>query len=112
MKLSLTVTALALMLSAAEAAPRIEMRIKSGFFATETTVFHASGSRTNLGYLVDSCKHNVGGMKDICVDSARRRAHVLYKDGYKRRFRQGRTWIPAGCPECLNIDFPQATCNW
>lgn len=112
MKLSFAVTAIAAMLGVAEAAPRIEIRVQPGFFNTQTTVFHASGEKTNLGFFVDNCRSNVGNMRQVCVDSGRKRAHVTYKDGYKRCFRQSRAWAPPNCPGCMNFDFSQSACNW
>lgn len=111
MQLSLPVAVLAL-LGAAEAAPHILIRVKPGFFASETTVVHADGSRTNIGYTINGCKSNISGMKQVCVDSGKKRAHVIYDSGYKRCFRQSRTWGTPGCLECMNFEFSQATCNW
>lgn len=100
------------MLGVAEAAPRIEMRIQPGFFNTVTTVIHASGVRDNVGFLVDGCRHNVAGMREVCVDAGMRRAHVLYTSGFKRCYRQTASWAPPHCAECRNIDYTEAVCNW
>lgn len=127
MKLSLAATAVfALSLLGVTDAARIEISTTTGpglIPSSSTVLIGNDGKRNNLGYFQDGCKKTkFSFIKNMCIDSGKKRAHVNYTSGLKRCFRQTKSssklcggdesCFRGVCNRCWTYVFTEAKCNW
>jgi hypothetical protein len=114
MKFNFSAAAFALLLgSTATEAAWIRIRAYNGPPRRDTTVHIGNDNRElAVGFLLDGCRNNIGGIKTICIDDRRARAHVDYHSGIKRCFRRTKS-TQGNCDDwCWQWDYTQVNCDW
>ncbi|KAJ4329128.1 hypothetical protein N0V84_000488 [Fusarium piperis] len=126
MKFSLPVAVFALSLFSAGDAAKIEIRTTTGpaiLPFTDTTYVGDDGKDYDLGDFQDGCrKTKYNWIKQICLDSNKKRGHIVYSGGTKNCFRLTHEWSKlcggsegcyAGvCNRCWEWDYTKAKCTW
>ncbi|KAH7024926.1 uncharacterized protein B0I36DRAFT_353111 [Microdochium trichocladiopsis] len=86
-----------------------------------TTLITDDGDAHNYGYFLDGCKKNYDFVQEICIDSARSRAHIFWTNQPGRKYcfvqTKNRSQICASGPgtntvRCIDIEYTAAPCTW
>ena len=126
MKLTLPTATLALSLLGAADGARIETYVTTGAapIRVYSSVYYGDdGKHYNLGAFDNGCrKTKYDWIKQICIDSDRERAHVVYSGGTRKCFKltkqsSGTCGGPSGCWEnicqtCWTYVYTSTKCTW
>ena len=119
MKFALPATVLTLLLGVVDAAHlEVHYRVQPLMPVNHGAVYHIGndGNRVYVDALIDGCKRNKGDISEICLDKPRTRAHVIYKSGIKRCFRETeriRYGVSCGLTDiCYTWKYGQVACTW
>ncbi|RSM09787.1 hypothetical protein CDV31_007527 [Fusarium ambrosium] len=126
MKFSLPAVVFGLSLFGASDAAKIEIRATTGpglIPVSSTTYIGDDRIAYPLGSSFDGCrKTSYNWIKEICIDSDRARAHIVYSGGTKKCFKRTRSSskLCGGnescnkgvCNRCWEYDYTVVKCTW